>query len=72
MHLNETGLLENLEVMGDCLLAGPAACGNVTDRQSLVAYESEDVLTLGSSERCEDILGLHATMVPPKGQMHKL
>ncbi len=70
-HLNEACVFQDLQVVGDRLLAGPAALGDGADRQGLVAYEAEDLLALGSSKRCEHVFGWHPHMVAVTSRTHK-
>jgi len=65
LHVDETRLFEDLEVVGNGLLACPTALSDCTDRQCVITYELEDLLALGSSERCEHIFGWHISIVPP-------
>ncbi len=71
LHGHQPGVLEDLEVVRNRLLACLAALGDRPDRQRLVTDKLQDLLTLGSSERCEHFLGRHLTIVTAMALTHK-
>ena len=58
--------------MGDRLLAGTTALGDHANRERLVAYQPQDLLSLRRSKGCEHFFGCHSPIVTPISGIHKL
>ncbi len=71
LHVYEACVLEDLEVVRDRLLAGSTSVRYSSDGQWLIAHQPEDLLPLGSSERCEHIFCWHPASMPPPLAIHK-